>query len=173
VLLVLFLVFLVTPIVELVVIVRVAGSAGVLNTIGLLLLVSMMGAWLVRREGLGILRRAQGEMAEGRMPGRELVDGLLVLFAGALMLTPGFVTDAIGLLLLFPPSRMVIRGIATRRLARPVPGGGIRWQFGAGGTHERWRQDGPAGGPVGGGILDADSWEDDSGDGRDRSDPGA
>jgi UPF0716 protein FxsA len=107
------------------------------------------------------------------MPGRELVDGLLVLFAGVLMLTPGFVTDAIGLLLLFPPSRMVIRGIATRRLARPVPGGGIRWQFGGGDTHERWRQDGPAGGPVGGGILDADSWEDDSGDGRDRSDPGA
>ena len=172
-LLVLFLVFLVTPIVELVVIVRVAGSAGVLNTIGLLILVSMVGAWLVRREGLGILRRAQGEMAEGRMPGRELVDGLLVLLAGALMLTPGFVTDAIGLLLLFPPSRMVIRGIATRRLVRSSPGGGIRWQFGGGGSHERWRQDGPAGGPFGGGILDADSWEDDSGDGRDRSDPGA
>ncbi len=172
-LLVLFLVFLVTPIVELVVIVRVAGSAGVLNTIGLLILVSMVGAWLVRREGLGILRRAQGEMAEGRMPGRELVDGLLVLFAGALMLTPGFVTDAIGLLLLFPPSRMVIRGIATRRLVRSSPGGGIRWQFGGGGTHERWRQDGPADGPLGGGILDADSWEEDSGDGQDRLGPGA
>ena len=172
-LLVLFLVFLVTPIVELVVIVRVAGSAGVLNTIGLLILVSMVGAWLVRREGLGILRRAQGEMAEGRMPGRELVDGLLVLLAGALVLTPGFVTDAIGLLLLFPPSRMVIRGIATRRLVRSSPGGGIRWQFGGGGTHERWRQDGPADGPFGGGILDADSWEEDSGDGQDRLGPGA
>ncbi len=77
-LLVLFLVFVVTPIVELAVIVQVAGSTGVMNTIGLLVLVSLVGAWLVRREGLGILRRAQAELAEGRMPGRELVDGLLV-----------------------------------------------------------------------------------------------
>ena len=64
------------------------------------------------------------------MPGRELVDGLLVLFAGALMLTPGFVTDAIGLLLLLPPSRMVIRRIATRRLGRSNRRGGIGWQVG-------------------------------------------
>ena len=77
-LLVLFLIFVVTPIVELAVIVQVAGSTGVMNTIGLLVLVSLVGAWLVRREGLGILRRAQAELAEGRMPGRELVDGLLV-----------------------------------------------------------------------------------------------
>ncbi|HIE66719.1 MAG TPA: FxsA family protein [Acidimicrobiia bacterium] len=172
-LLVLFLVFLVTPIVELVVIVRVAGSAGVLNTIGLLVLVSVVGAWLVRRQGLGIVRRAQAEMAEGRMPGRELVDGLLVLFAGALMLTPGFVTDAIGLLLLLSPSRMMIRRIATRRLGRSNRGGGTGWQFGGVASHEGWRQDGPAGGPFGGGILDADSWEEDSGDGQDRLGPGA
>lgn len=70
-LLLLFLVFLVTPIVELVVIVRVAGSAGVLNTIGLLVLVSVVGAWLVRREGLGILRRAQRELAEDACPERS------------------------------------------------------------------------------------------------------
>ena len=169
----LFLVFLVTPIVELVVIVRVAGSAGVLNTIGLLVLISVVGAWLVRRQGLGIVRRAQAEMAEGRMPGRELVDGLLVLFAGALMLTPGFVTDAIGLLLLLSPSRMMIRRIATRRLGRSNRGGGTGWQCGGGASHEGWRQDGPADGPFGGGILDADSWEEDSGDGQDRLGPGA
>ena len=172
-LLVLFLVFLVTPIVELVVIVRVAGSAGVLNTIGLLLLVSMMGAWLVRREGLGILRRAQGEMAEGRVPGRELVDGLLVLFAGALMLTPGFVTDAVGLLLLFPPVRAVIRHVTTRRLCRSVRDGRTRWQVGGSGADAGQRGDGSWGGPSDGGLLDADSWEEDpggggAGDGQDR-----
>ena len=72
-LLVLFLIFVVTPIVELAVIIQVAGSTGVMNTIGLLILVSLVGAWLVRREGLGILRRAQAELAKGRMPGRELV----------------------------------------------------------------------------------------------------
>ena len=74
---ILFLVFVVTPIVELAVIVQVAGSTGVLNTIGLLVLISVVGAWLVRHEGLGILRRARREAAAGRIPGREIIDGLL------------------------------------------------------------------------------------------------
>jgi UPF0716 protein FxsA len=106
------------------------------------------------------------------MPGRELVDGLLVLFAGALMLTPGFVTDAIGLLLLLPPSRMVIRRIATRRLGRSNRSGGIGWQFGGVASHEGWRQDRPADGMFDGEVLDADSWEDGAGDGQDRLGPG-
>ena len=152
-LLLLFLVFLLTPIVELVVIVRVAGSAGVLNTIGLLVLVSVVGAWLVRREGLGILRRAQREAAAGRIPGREMVDGLLVLGAGALMLTPGFVTDAVGLALLFPPTRAVVRAVATRRFTRSVADGRTTFTYG-------WR----GGATPGDGVLDADSWEDGSGE---------
>ena len=119
-LLVLFLIFVVTPIVELTVIVQVAGSTGVMNTIGLLILVSLVGAWLVRREGLGILRRAQAELAKGRMPGRELVDGLLVLLAGALMLTPGFVTDAVGLALLLPPVRAILRSVSYTHLTLPT-----------------------------------------------------
>jgi len=155
VLLVLFLIFVVTPIVELVVIVQVAGSTGVMNTIGLLVLVSLVGAWLVRREGLGILRRAQAELAEGRMPGRELVDGLLVLLAGALMLTPGFVTDAVGLALLLPPVRAVLRMVATRRLSRSVDTGRTRWTFGM-----RSGDGGFTTGPADGPILDVDSWED-------------
>ena len=147
-LLVLFLIFVVTPIVELAVIIQVAGSTGVMNTIGLLILVSLVGAWLVRREGLGILRRAQAELAKGRMPGRELVDGLLVLLAGALMLTPGFVTDAVGLALLLPPVR------AARRLSRWVDAGRTLWTFGT-----RSKGGGFTTGPSGGPILDADSWE--------------
>ena len=154
-LLVLFLVFVVTPIVELAVIVQVAGSTGVMNTIGLLVLVSLVGAWLVRREGLGILRRAQAELAEGRMPGRELVDGLLVLLAGALMLTPGFVTDTVGLALLLPPVRAVLRMVATRRLSRSVDTGRTRWTFGM-----RSGDGGFTTGPADGPILDVDSWED-------------
>lgn len=154
-LLVLFLIFVVTPIVELAVIVQVAGSTGVMNTIGLLVLVSLVGAWLVRREGLGILRRAQAELAKGRMPGRELVDGLLVLLAGALMLTPGFVTDAVGLALLLPPVRAVLRLVATRRLSRSVDAGRTLWTFGT-----RFERGGFTTGPSGGPILDADSWED-------------
>ncbi|MED5393075.1 MAG: FxsA family protein [Actinomycetota bacterium] len=146
---ILFLVFVVTPIVELAVIVQVAGSTGVLNTIGLLVLVSVVGAWLVRREGLGILRRAQREAAAGRIPGREMIDGMLVLGAGALMLTPGFVTDAVGLALLFPPTRALVRAVVTRRLTRSVASGGTTFTYG-------WRGDTMPGS----GVLDADSWED-------------
>jgi len=151
VLFILFLVFVVTPIVELAVIVQVAGSTGVLNTIVLLVLVSVVGAWLVRREGLGILRRAQREAAAGRIPGREMIDGLLVLGAGALMLTPGFVTDAVGLALLFPPTRALVRAVATRRLTRSVASSGTVFTYG-------WRGDTMPESVV----LDADSWEDSS-----------
>ena len=158
-LLILFLVFVVTPIVELSVIVQVAGSTGVLNTIGLLVLVSVVGAWLVRREGLGILRRAQEEAAQGRIPGREIVDGLLVLGAGALMLTPGFVTDAVGLALLFPPTRAVIRAMTTRRLTRSMASGRTTFRYG-------WRGEDPSSG----GIIDAGSWEDGTPDGPDEPD---
>lgn len=112
---VLFLLFLVVPIVELYVIVQVAGGIGVLETIGLLIVISVVGAWLVRREGIGVLRRVQAQLAQGQMPTKQIVDGGLILFAGALMLTPGFVTDALGVLLLVPPTRIAIRSILMRR----------------------------------------------------------
>ena len=112
--------FLAVPIVEIYLIVEVARYAGILNTVALLGLVSVAGAWMVRREGLGILRRARDELAVGRVPGRQMVDGLLVLVAGALMLTPGFATDALGLALLFPPSRIAVREVLIRRFARRV-----------------------------------------------------
>jgi UPF0716 protein FxsA len=116
----LLLAFLVIPIVELYVIVQVASGIGVLDTLALLVLVSIVGAWLVRHQGLSIVGRIQQQLAAGRMPGDELIDGGLVLFAGALMLTPGFVTDAIGLLLLLPPTRLPIRGLLKRRFTGRV-----------------------------------------------------
>jgi UPF0716 protein FxsA len=114
------LLFLVVPFLELFVIIQVGRSIGPLNTIGLLVLVSVVGAWLVKREGLGVLRRAQRQMERGRVPGNELVDGVLILFAGALLLTPGFLSDCVGILLLFPPVRFALRGFARRRLAHRV-----------------------------------------------------
>ncbi len=109
------LLFIVVPIVELYVIVQVAGGIGVLETIGLLIVVSVVGAWLVRREGMGVLRKVQQQLAAGEMPTKQIVDGGLIMFAGALMLTPGFVTDAIGVLLLIPPTRILVRGVLMRR----------------------------------------------------------
>ncbi len=103
------------PILELYVIVRVAVGIGTFQTIGLLILVSVVGAWLVRREGLWVLNRVRERLDQGQVPGNELVDGLLILVAGALMLTPGFLTDALGLVLLAPPTRIIVRTMLVKR----------------------------------------------------------
>lgn len=114
---VLALLFLVVPIAELAIIIRVGSALGVWTTIALLIAVSVAGAWLVRWQGLATLRKVQAELYAGRMPARQLVDGALILFAGALMLTPGFLTDAVGLLLLLPPTRSMARGAVVRRFS--------------------------------------------------------
>ena len=107
--------FIVVPIAELYVIIKVAQNTGVLNSIMLLILVSIIGAWLVRAQGMGIIRKIKSQLAGGQLPNKELVDGGLVLFAGALMLTPGFLTDALGLLLLFPLTIPIFRSIILNR----------------------------------------------------------
>lgn len=115
--------FFVVPIVELAVILQIGSAFGVLNTIGLLILSGVVGGWLMKREGIGVARRVQQALAEGRVPGSELIDAFLILFGGALMLTPGFVTDGVGMLLLLPPVRIVVRGVVRRRFSARVLGG--------------------------------------------------
>jgi UPF0716 protein FxsA len=110
--------FLVLPIAELYVVVQVAGSIGILNTIGLLILVSVVGAWLCKREGLGLLRRVRHSLDRYELPTREVVDGALILFAGALLLTPGFLTDCLAIVLLIPPTRVAVRGVVLRALRK-------------------------------------------------------
>jgi UPF0716 protein FxsA len=112
------LLFLVVPFVELFVLIQVGQTIGALSTIAVLIVVSIVGSWLVKREGLGTLRRAQEQVRASRMPGGELVDGALIMFAGALLLTPGFLTDVLAVALLIPPVRAAIRGAARRRIAR-------------------------------------------------------
>jgi UPF0716 protein FxsA len=114
--------FFVVPIVELAVIIKIGAAIGVLNTIGLLILSSIVGAWLMKREGLGVVRRMQIAVAQGRVPGRELVDAFLILFGGALMVAPGFLTDVLGMLLLLPPVRSVVRAVLRRRFFVRVVG---------------------------------------------------
>jgi UPF0716 protein FxsA len=136
------LLFIVVPLVEIVVIVKVAGAIGGWNTLALLITTSIIGAFLVRHEGFIVLRRVQAQLDRGVLPGRELVDGALVLVGGVLMLVPGFITDAAGLLLLFPPTRAGARSLLIRRFRNRidvyVPGGTDRWR-GRGGPD----QDGP------------------------------
>ena len=112
------LLFLGLPIAELFVIIQVGHVLGLIDTLALLVVISVAGAWLVKREGLSVLRRARAQLDAGFVPGRELVDGSLILLAGALMLTPGFITDAVGLLLLLPPVRAGLRAADRRRLGR-------------------------------------------------------
>lgn len=116
----LFLLFIVVPIVELWVIIQVGSAIGVLPTIVLLLAISMGGAWLVKREGVVVWRRFREQVESGRVPGRELADGVMILLAGGLLLTPGFVTDAFGILLLLPPVRAGVRALVLRRAAARV-----------------------------------------------------
>ena len=104
------------PLLELVVIVQVSGFVGVWETIGLMVLVSVVGAWMVRRSGFGVIQQAKYRLAQGEMPTSELFDGSLILVAGAFMLTPGFFTDAIGLLILFQPTRALVRSMLVHQL---------------------------------------------------------
>ena len=115
---VLFLLFIAVPFIELYVILQVGRTIGALDTLALLVLVGIVGAWLVKREGVSVVRRIHERVSAGAVPGRELVDGALILFAGALLLTPGFLTDVIAILLLVPPVRAALRRAAIRWLRR-------------------------------------------------------
>ncbi len=114
------LLFIALPIAEIAVIIKVGSLLGVVDTIALLLGISVLGVWLVKRQGIGVLRRMREQTNAGRVPGNEIVDGALLLLAGALLIPPGFITDAAGLLLLLPPVRSGIRRMTRRRLSRRV-----------------------------------------------------
>ena len=104
--------FLLLPLAELWVIVSVAGGIGIGSTIVLLLTISFAGAWLVKHPGLRGAAPGPADVDRGAIPTTELVDGALIVLAGALLLTPGFITDTVGFLLLIPPSRAVVRKVA-------------------------------------------------------------
>src|ERR671911_1894583 len=108
--LLLVLLFLAVPVAELAVILTVANTVGVVNTIGLLIVVSVVGGWLAKREGVGVYRRVQAALNRGELPNREVADGFLILLAGALMITPGLLTDCAAPFLLFPPHPAVAPG---------------------------------------------------------------
>lgn len=111
----LFVVFIVVPLIELAVIIQVGQVVGAGWTIVALVTMSLLGAALVKREGLRAWGRLRTALDEARIPAAEVVDGALVLLAGALMVTPGFVTDALGLLLVVPLTRIGINRIIRSR----------------------------------------------------------
>ncbi len=128
------LIFIVLPIAELYVIIKVGGAIGVPLTIALLIADSFLGVALLRSQGRAAWRRFNETLAAGRVPAREVFDGTMIILGGAFLLTPGFITDAVGLLLLIPPTRAIFRGmvarLARRRAAFTV--GTVRWGYRAG-----------------------------------------
>ncbi len=131
------------PIVEIALFIEVGGYIGLWPTLATILVTAVVGAALVRRQGLATLAKAQAEVDAGRPPVRELFDGVCILIAGALLLTPGFMTDALGLALLVPGFRAVLG----RRLMEVLKTRGtttMHWQ-----THR-------TGGRGGGTVVDAD-----------------
>jgi UPF0716 protein FxsA len=112
--------FIVVPLAELYVILKVGDAIGVLPTIALLALDSVLGSLLLRAQGRAVWRRFNETLATGRMPHREVMDGVLVIFGGAFLITPGFLTDIVGLILLIPPTRALVRRLVVRRLGRRV-----------------------------------------------------
>ncbi len=105
----LFIAFIVVPVVEIFLITQVASQIAWIPTLALVIGISMVGAWLVKREGTGVINRVREGLSAGRLPTDELANGAMIFFASALMLTPGFLTDFVGLALLIPPIRAILR----------------------------------------------------------------
>ena len=114
------LLFLLVPIAELYVIYQVGDAIGIWWTFLLLAADSLLGTLLLKSQGRAVWQRFNDNLAQGRVPHREVLDGVLVIFGGAFLITPGFLTDIVGMVLLIPPSRSVVRRILVRRLGRRV-----------------------------------------------------
>jgi UPF0716 protein FxsA len=128
------LLFLLVPVAELYVIYQVGDAIGVLWTFLLLAADSLLGSLLLKSQGRAVWRRFNDNLAQGRMPHREVIDGVLVIFGGAFLITPGFLTDIVGLTLLIPPTRAVVRRFLVRRLGRRAMVGGREPDYDVEGT---------------------------------------
>ena len=144
--------FILVPLAELAVIIEVGQAIGLLPTVAILLADSILGGILMRSQGRAAWRRFNDAMRAGRVPHREALDGALVIFGGALLLTPGFLTDLVGLLLLLPPTRAVARRVVGRLVVQRAFVG-VAGLGGRAASRGAWRG---RGGPARGGRRDYD-----------------
>jgi UPF0716 protein FxsA len=125
----LLLLFIVLPAVELALLIQIGQRIGTLETIALIIITGVIGAALARRQGLRVLSEVQTRLAQGEMPADSLVDGLMILVASALLVTPGVLTDAFGFLCLAPGFRAIVKREAIRRFERAVQQGRVEMRF--------------------------------------------
>lgn len=124
--LVLVVLFIAVPLAELALLIEIGRRVGVVTTIALIIVTGALGAALARRQGLGVLRDMRSQLAAGKLPASSLVDGVIILVAAALLITPGILTDTVGFLCLIPPVRRALKAALWRRLQRAVREGGWR-----------------------------------------------
>ena len=121
--------FTIVPLVELFILIKIGSHIGALNTILLVILTVLLGAMLVRVEGLRTLRQIQSSLAQGQLPAEELIDGILIFAAGILLVIPGVLTDLCALILLLPYTRMHFKRWLRRRFDRMVASGNVRLNY--------------------------------------------
>jgi UPF0716 protein FxsA len=160
----LILLFIVVPLIELYVIIQVGGSIGVVPTLAILVADGFLGAFLLRHQGRAAWVRFNRALNENRMPHKEVLDGVLIIFGGALLLTPGFITDIFGLILLIPPTRAGIRAFMTRLVRGRLAMGprAAMWGFGRVRDRRARRRPAPEAPPAGARPAGDDpyEWED-------------
>ncbi|HOP46339.1 MAG TPA: FxsA family protein [Desulfobacteraceae bacterium] len=121
----LFLCFTIIPVIELYLLIEIGTVIGGLNTILLVIATGFAGAWLARMEGMHIMLKVRANLQQGIMPAEELIDALIIFVAGVVLITPGFITDCFGLLLLWPVTRKKFKQILRRKLDEMTARGNI------------------------------------------------
>jgi len=121
----LLLLFVVVPLVELMLLIEIGSRIGTAATLGLIVVTGVLGASLARWQGLGVLRAMQAESAAGKVPAGQIVDGVMILVAGAVLMTPGVLTDAFGFLCLVPAFRRIVKKQLMRRFESAVRRGSV------------------------------------------------
>lgn len=134
----LFLTFLAIPIAEIYVLFWVGGKIGILETLALIVLTAVVGSFLVARQGAAAMAQVRSSFFQARFPAKELAHGAMIVVAGSLLITPGFVTDGIGFTLLFPPFREVVRKRVSRRFS-----GRVKMTPGPRPTESEWKDPSP------------------------------
>ncbi|TLM90915.1 MAG: membrane protein FxsA [Actinobacteria bacterium] len=125
----LLLLFIIVPVAEVVIYIKLGQVVGLWATLALIFGTGIAGAFLARTQGFQIIQQVRYEIAQGRIPGNEMVDGALVLAGGLLLLTPGLLTDVTGFLLLLPPTRKLIRELLKKKIRKWVDNGQIYFYF--------------------------------------------
>jgi UPF0716 protein FxsA len=153
--------FIGVPLIEIAVFIQVGGVIGLGWTLLVVVATAVAGTWLLRAQGLATLHRARRQLDAGVLPARELFDGLCLLFAGALLLTPGFVTDAMGLLLFIPPFRELLRRAVVAYLQHAARAGKAETRIWVNGEPVGPGGTGPGGAPrraggAGPGVIEGD-----------------